>query len=411
MGGIPIKILDMNGLSYIYGKLGARINSFTDASQTEIDTFKANAQQDINAAVANANAKATAAESAANAANEFIYGAESDFATKTELNAAISGITSFEMTVVSALPPTGVKGTIYLIMASDGSGNDVYDEYIWIPDSSKFEKIGTTRVDLTPYATSADVANTYSTKAESAATYLSKTDASSTYLSKADASSTYATIANVYNEYLQKTDAANTYIDKSSYNEKIAALEKADSDNLAAAKSDALANYLQKSTAASTYATKTDLSNLQNAVSGITSFEMTVVSALPSTGVKGTIYLINASDGSGNDVYDEYIWIPGSSKFEKIGTTRVDLTPYAKSADVASTYLSKTDAASNYLGKTATAAAATRLATARTITLSNAVTGSVSFDGSANVTITTKVNKGTSVPSSLADGSVYFVYE
>ena len=210
MGGIPVKILDMNGLSYIYGKLGARINSFTDASQTEINTFKANAQQDINAAVANANAKAAAAESAANAANEFVYGAESDFATKTELNAAISGITSFEMTVVSVLPPTGVKGTIYLIMASDGSGNDVYDEYIWIPDSSKFEKIGTTRVDLTPYATSADVASTYSTKAESAATYLSKTDASSTYLSKADASSTYATIANVYNNYLQKTDAANT---------------------------------------------------------------------------------------------------------------------------------------------------------------------------------------------------------
>lgn len=39
-----------------------------------------------------------------------------------------------------------------------------------------------------------------------------------------------------------------------------------------------------------------------------------------------------------------------------------------------------------------TAGKATRLATARTITLSGAVTGSVSFDGSANVTLTTSVN-------------------
>lgn len=39
-----------------------------------------------------------------------------------------------------------------------------------------------------------------------------------------------------------------------------------------------------------------------------------------------------------------------------------------------------------------TAGKATKLATARTITLSGAVTGSVSFDGSANVTLTTSVN-------------------
>ena len=39
-----------------------------------------------------------------------------------------------------------------------------------------------------------------------------------------------------------------------------------------------------------------------------------------------------------------------------------------------------------------TAGKATKLATARTITLSGAITGSVSFDGSANVTLTTSVN-------------------
>ena len=46
---------------------------------------------------------------------------------------------------------------------------------------------------------------------------------------------------------------------------------------------------------------------------------------------------------------------------------------------------------SAYLGLTATAAAATKLATARTITLSGDVTGSTTFDGAANKTITTTV--------------------
>ena len=49
------------------------------------------------------------------------------------------------------------------------------------------------------------------------------------------------------------------------------------------------------------------------------------------------------------------------------------------------------DALDAKLGSTATAAAASKLATARTITLSGDVTGSVSFDGSKNVTITTDV--------------------
>jgi hypothetical protein len=57
------------------------------------------------------------------------------------------------------------------------------------------------------------------------------------------------------------------------------------------------------------------------------------------------------------------------------------------------------------------AGTATKLATARTIALSGAVNGSVSFNGSANVTISTTCNCGTSVPDTLDTGSVYFVYE
>ena len=68
----------------------------------------------------------------------------------------------------------------------------------------------------------------------------------------------------------------------------------------------------------------------------------------------------------------------------------------------------------NYAGSSSAGGAAnraTKLATASTIALGNAPSGSVSFNGTSNVTISAKVNKGTSAPSSLAEGSVYFVYE
>ena len=81
---------------------------------------------------------------------------DSNFQTDTEVAAAIStaisGITQFDYSVVSELPATGVKGTIYLVPNS-GSGDNVYDEYIWIVVSGtgKFEFIGTTQMDLSGY--------------------------------------------------------------------------------------------------------------------------------------------------------------------------------------------------------------------------------------------------------------------
>lgn len=56
--------------------------------------------------------------------------------------------------VVDSLPATGVAGTIYLVAEEDGlsDGNfNVYVEYIWTGE--KFERIGTTKTDLTDYAT------------------------------------------------------------------------------------------------------------------------------------------------------------------------------------------------------------------------------------------------------------------
>lgn len=66
----------------------------------------------------------------------------------------------------------------------------------------------------------------------------------------------------------------------------------------------------------------------------------------------------------------------------------------------------------NVIGNASTA---TKLATARTINITGAVVGSATFDGSGDITITTasnsSANYGTTAPSSLANGEVFYVYE
>lgn len=72
-------------------------------------------------------------------------------------------------------------------------------------------------------------------------------------------------------------------------------------------------------------------SAINSAISGITGIEFEIVTTLPSTGENGVIYLISNS-GSGQNIYDEYIWV--NNKFEKIGTTDVDLSGYVKTTDL-----------------------------------------------------------------------------
>ena len=80
------------------------------------------------------------------------------------------------------------------------------------------------------------------------------------------------------------------------------------------------------------YAKSADVTKeIASAVSGVTQIDYSVVESLPSTGKKGIIYLVANSD-SGNNIYDEYIYI--NSKFEKLGSREMDLSSYAKKTDI-----------------------------------------------------------------------------
>ena len=82
----------------------------------------------------------------------------------------------------------------------------------------------------------------------------------------------------------------------------------------------------------STYAIKTEVTKeIAQAVSGIKGFDAQVVSSLPQTGEKGILYLV-ANSGSGQNIYDEYLWVNG--KYEKLGTREIDLTAYAKKTEL-----------------------------------------------------------------------------
>ena len=64
---------------------------------------------------------------------------------------------------------------------------------------------------------------------------------------------------------------------------------------------------------------------VDDAIGNITEFDFQIVPELPTSGVKGVIYLIAHNHGT-SDGYDEYIWV--TDKFEKIGNTDMNLSGY-----------------------------------------------------------------------------------
>lgn len=83
---------------------------------------------------------------------------DSNFQTQTQvsnaISAAIAGIKTVEFRIVSALPQTGEANVIYLV-SHTAKTDDIYDEYIYV--DNKWEKIGTTDIDLSGYVRTSDL--------------------------------------------------------------------------------------------------------------------------------------------------------------------------------------------------------------------------------------------------------------
>lgn len=88
-----------------------------------------------------------------------------------------------------------------------------------------------------------------------------------------------------------------------------------------------LTNYYKKD---ETYS-KAEINELHEVLAGL-GIEFSVVQTLPTTGDNKTIYLLPATDVKDQDIYDEYIYI--GSKWEKIGSTAVNLADYYNKTEI-----------------------------------------------------------------------------
>ena len=75
---------------------------------------------------------------------------ESETYSREEVNNIVSSINSMKKEIVDTLPTENIdENTIYLVPKTNGSGNDYYDEYLYI--NGNFEFIGSTQIDLSQY--------------------------------------------------------------------------------------------------------------------------------------------------------------------------------------------------------------------------------------------------------------------
>lgn len=77
---------------------------------------------------------------------------DSNYTTQTDVLALIASIPQFKLSIVDTLPETGEKMMLYFV-PKEGVENDIYNEYIWIEQTLKFEFLGTTAIDLSDYVT------------------------------------------------------------------------------------------------------------------------------------------------------------------------------------------------------------------------------------------------------------------
>lgn len=200
------------------------------------------------------------------------------------LQTAVSGALKRE--IVQTLPTEDISTTtIYMIRNSQSSGTNIYDEYMYI--NSQWELIGTSATDFSNYYTKNETDNLLSGKVDN------------------------STLGSYYT--------------------------KTESDNLLSAKANqtdltALGGRVTQ--------TETDITALQTAVSGALKRE--IVQTLPTQDISTTtIYMIRNTTTSGDNIYDEYMYI--NNLWELIGTSATDFSNYYTKTEIDTLLSGKAD--------------------------------------------------------------------
>lgn len=82
-----------------------------------------------------------------------------NYYTKDQVNSQISSIPKFAIAVVTDLPTANISNTTIYLKKTGSDTQNLYTEYIYI--NSKWEQLGTQKLDLSGYLTKTDASNTY----------------------------------------------------------------------------------------------------------------------------------------------------------------------------------------------------------------------------------------------------------
>lgn len=112
------------------------------------------------------------------------YYKKSETYSQSEVNNLLGKITTINFKVVELLPDEGENNLIYLVKRTlKAESDDLYDEYIWIAEDSKYEPIGSTSVDLSNYYNKSEADGKFALKID-IADMLTKTEADSKFALK-----------------------------------------------------------------------------------------------------------------------------------------------------------------------------------------------------------------------------------
>ena len=196
--------------------------------------------------------------------------------TEAALRSEITAIPKFAIEVVETLPVDNIsKTTVYLVKDKDSAG-DLYTEYIYV--GSGWENLGKQTVDLSSYATTADMNKAISDaiSALKIDDYYKKTEVDGLLNDKADATDLENYVSNVtFDEYKTSvTQTLNNYVTNTAFTDYQGTVTAALATKLeqsalndyvtSEALSNTLANYVTSeslTTKLTDYATKKDLSD------------------------------------------------------------------------------------------------------------------------------------------------------
>ena len=152
------------------------------------------------------------------------------------------------------------------------------------------------------------------------------------------------------------------------------------------------------------YYSKSDIDNtvsdLENKISAIPKFKISVVDTLPTEDISDTtIYLVKTSTTESGNLFTEYIYV--NNDWEKLGTQSLNLSGYATEdyVNVKVKDFVTEDKVKDLISKkkksatTAEAESAGKLSTPRELSLSGDATGSTTFDGSKDEVIEVELAK------------------